>query len=288
MKLFSTLGFFWDVASMPQTIPTNPPEAVLFRFKSNIPQIVWNASSLESNPFTFREVETLVHGTSVGGRKLIDQTQVLNLIEAHRYLLHLVSKHRFLVDKKTITTIQSFLAQNGPLEHGHFRGEGREHVFTPSFLVGKKMRYSPSATVPGAIALNRCFFQGVADLENSELNPLVKAMAFFVFIVFRQFFFSANRRAANLFMNGILLSHGIDAISVPVHRIADFSGKLERFFQTKDATELMLFLVECHPSAVRISAMNPHVSDAELRPVAMPTLRDIRHSEPLASAWAPI
>jgi hypothetical protein len=48
-------------------------------------------------------------------------------------------------------------------------------------------------------------------------------------------------------MNGVLMSNGIDAISVPAQRAGDFNEKMVGFSTSKDATEMMTFLAECHP-----------------------------------------
>ena len=45
----------------------------------------------------------------------------------------------------------------------------------------------------------------------------------------------------------VLMSNGIDAISVPAQRATDFNEKMVRFYLSKDATEMMAFLLECHP-----------------------------------------
>ena len=48
-------------------------------------------------------------------------------------------------------------------------------------------------------------------------------------------------------MNGILMSHGIDAISVPAAKALAFNEKMVRFYLSKDATEMIEFLAGCHP-----------------------------------------
>ncbi len=48
-------------------------------------------------------------------------------------------------------------------------------------------------------------------------------------------------------MNGILMSAGIDAISVPAARAQEFNEKMVRFYLAKDATEMIAFLLSCHP-----------------------------------------
>jgi len=49
-----------------------------------LPEYVWDAGVLEGNPFTFPEVKTLLDGVTVGGRKLSDQEQILNLAQSSK------------------------------------------------------------------------------------------------------------------------------------------------------------------------------------------------------------
>ena len=59
-----------------------------------LPEYVWDAAVLEGNPFTYSEVQTLLDGITVGGRKISDEQQVLNLAEAANELLRLVTRER--------------------------------------------------------------------------------------------------------------------------------------------------------------------------------------------------
>ncbi len=56
---------------------------------------VWDAAVLEGNPFTFPEVRTLLDGVTIGGRRIADQEQVLNLAESSRRLLAMVRTGQF-------------------------------------------------------------------------------------------------------------------------------------------------------------------------------------------------
>ena len=63
-------------------------------------------------------------------------------------------------------------------------------------------------------------------------------------------------RTSRFVMNGILMSAGIDAISVPAAKAQQFNEKMVRFSLEKDATEMMDFLVGCHPEAEQIRELN--------------------------------
>ncbi len=72
--------------------------------------------------------------------------------------------------------------------------------------------------------------------------------------LWQQFCIGGSKRTSRLMMNGVLMANGIDAISVPAASAQEFSEKMGRFYLTKDATEMMAFLVACHPDAARIQA----------------------------------
>ena len=248
MDLFSALGFNWNRLKTPDAISTHSIERVTFRFHQMLSVFVWDASVLEGNPFTYPEVKTLLDGVSVGGRKISDQEQVLNLAESSKHLLALVKTSKFSLDKATFTELHGIVARNEALEWGHFRGEGKEISYTPDVALGEQGRYTPLPTITGAPDLNRVFLQGVKELNNQMDHPFEKALAFFLFGALQQFFFDGNKRTSRFMMNGILMSAGIDAISVPAAKVQEFNEKMVRFYLNKDATEMMAFMVGCYES----------------------------------------
>jgi Fic family protein len=178
-----------------------------------LPEFVWDASVLEGNPLTFPEVKALLDGVTVGGRKISDQEQVLNLAESSKHLLALVKAGKFALDKLTFTELHALVARNEALEWGHFRGEGAEKNYTPDVALGQQGRYTPLPTVEGAPELNHVFDQGLAALDKQVPQPFEKAAAFFLFGALQQFFFDGNKRTSRFMMNGILMISGIDAMA---------------------------------------------------------------------------
>jgi hypothetical protein len=49
-------------------------------------------------------------------------------------------------------------------------------------------------------------------------------------------------------MNGILMSGGIDVISVFASKVREFNEKMVRFYLSKAAEEMMEFMVGCYES----------------------------------------
>jgi hypothetical protein len=225
-----------------------------------LPEYVWDAGVLEGNPFTFPEVKTLLEGVTVGGRKLSDQEQILNLAESSKYLLELVKQGAFQLDKATFCSLNSRVARNEALEWGHFRGEGVETAYTPDVALGERGRFTPLPTERGAARLNEIFANGIQALEQEVPNPFERASAFLLFGSLQQFFFDGNKRSSRFMMNGLLMTHGIDAISIPAVRAAEFNSRMVDFYVSRDATQMMAFVLDCHPEIALIRQLNPGLS----------------------------
>jgi hypothetical protein len=276
MTLFDTMGFEWDRTSMPREVPRASLERAVFRFRRMLPEYVWDASVLEGNPFTFPEVKTLLEGVTVGGRKLSDQEQILNLAESSKRLIAMVSHGQFALNKSTFCELQAIVARNEALEWGHFRGEGAEIGLTPDVALGERGRFTPLQTEPGAIRLNRVFVDGIRSLEQDVTNPFERAVAFYFFGALQQFFFDGNKRTSRFMMNGVLMSEGIDAVSVPAARAQEFNTKMIDFYITRNATEMMGFIVDCHPCVAEIRQLNPNI------PAAMAGKSNDFHTQPFS------
>src|SRR5260364_138772 len=89
--------------------------------------------------------------------------------------------------------------------------------------------YTPLPTAQRAPELNRVFMNGVHAINEGIPHPLEKGCAFFLFGALQQFFFDGNKRTARLMMNGILMSAGIDAISIPAAQAETFNHQMARF-----------------------------------------------------------
>jgi len=146
--LFDVLGFRWDRSAVPASIPSHSVERACFRFHKMLPEFVWDASMLEGNPFTFPEVKTLLDGVTVGGRKISDQEQVLNLAESSKRLLAMVKGGQFEMSKSVFTELNGIVARKEALEWGVFRGEGQEKNYTPDVGLGEHGRYTHCQLCP--------------------------------------------------------------------------------------------------------------------------------------------
>jgi Fic family protein len=202
-----------------------------FRAQKILEGIVYDTVHLEGNPFTFPEVKTLLEGITVGGHKLSDERQVLNQAKSWKTLFHLIQSGRFDISKETFCLLQSIVAEEEALDWGTFR--------TGTVAIAGTEHIPPSSGDPDAI-----FDQGI-DFINKIKNPHEKGILFVLFGSLNQFFWDGNKRTSRLMMNGILLSAGYDVINIPAKKRLEFNEKMTRFYDSRDGSEMIAFLVSC-------------------------------------------
>jgi Fic family protein len=225
------LGFTWDRAAMPAPPLERDRARALFRLRKLLPEFVFDAAALEDNPYTFPEVQTLLDGVTVGGHRLDDERQVLNLAASWKRLAELVGRDAFALDKALFCELNGIVAEQEALSWGRFR-DGAVSI------AGTAWKPPPTE------ALDELFAAGIAALATLD-NPIERALAFFLFGARQQFFYDGNKRTARLMMNGVLLSAGLDAITVPASRKLAFNQKMVRYYDSADGTEMMAFLLDC-------------------------------------------
>ncbi|MBB3322856.1 MULTISPECIES: cell filamentation protein Fic [Atlantibacter] len=239
------LGFSWDASVLPAVTPGTTRRALAI-YQQQLASFVWDAAKLENNPFTFVEVQTLLDGVTVGGHKLSDAEQVTNLADSSKKLVELVKNGRFDLDKPTFILLHTIVARNEALEWGVFRKEGEETSYSPYVALGEQGEHHPLPTVAGAAELNRVYAEGVAFIKT--LPPFEGALVMFLFGALQQFFFDGNKRTSRHMMNGWLMKHGFDPISVPAARAQEFNDRMVNFYVGKDATAMLVFLNSCRRS----------------------------------------
>ncbi|GAA0995102.1 Fic family protein [Subtercola frigoramans] len=241
-------GIVWDATQVDFSLLTASKVArVRARFRSALPEYIWDAAALEGNPYTLPEVQTLLEGITVSGHRLEDQDQILALNDAYNEMDRIVEGGDFTLDKLTSDRIHGIVAVHEAIESGHFRGEGE---VGGGGLVGLGELGQYHASDPGKRG------QTLLD-ENARLlaflnelhDPREQAIVYFCAATRRQFYFDGNKRTARIMMTGLLLSHGFDAISISARRRLEFNEKLREMFDTGNATSLMRFIVDCRPPA---------------------------------------
>ncbi|GGR63795.1 hypothetical protein J2S40_004780 [Nocardioides luteus] len=217
-------GIWWtEVDTSP--IVANDTDGAWRRFRANLPEQVWNAARLEGMAFTLAEVQTLLEGHTVGGHPTTDELRMLALAQAYATLRDLVGYGTFGVDKSTSDHLNRIIARHETPDAGRFRGEGT-------------LRRNGSDHLRSRFAVLR---EHLAETDDARLLALI----YFCAAARTRFYGAGNIRTALLMTNGILISNGCDAITIPGPRRLELDHALDTLTTTDDATELMRFLVDC-------------------------------------------
>jgi Fic family protein len=243
--MISDLKIYWDPKYFPLKLEPSSKARAVKRFQKSLPQFVWEAAQLEGNPFTFPEVQTLLDGVTVGGRKISDAQQILGLRDSMRLLCEEVLVGTFAPTKDMACRLNALIARDEALEWGLFRGEGKERS-NVSVNLGP-ISWSPKNTEAGGQNLIDAFENGTAALAAID-DPIERAFALKLFMARQQFFFDGNKRTARAMMNGILMSNGFDGISIPATKQLAYNQAMTRFYPSGDATEMMQLLASCFPA----------------------------------------
>lgn len=235
-----SLGFDYAPVSF-RTSSVRDVVRACFRVRKLLEGVVHDTVALEGNPFTLPEVKTLLDGVTVGGHRLEDERQVLNQAASWRELLALAQRGRFELNRKTFCDLHALVAREEAAEWGVFR--------TGSVTIAGTDHQPPRWE-----SLAPIFEEGLETLRRID-SLHERAIAMFLFGALNQFFYDGNKRTSRLMMNGILLSAGEDAISVPARRRLEFNEAMIRFYDARDGTEMMRFMASCSlDSQLRVDA----------------------------------
>ncbi|MCX6958398.1 MAG: Fic family protein [Verrucomicrobiae bacterium] len=222
------LGFTWSCPDQLFQFDTPNQERALWRLKKLFPEIVFDVTLLEGNPFTFPQVQTLLDGTTVGGQKISDADQVLNQAASFKKLMTLCKSGNFEMIKKVACELNALAAKGESLQEGIFRNGNVGIAGT---------QYQP----PAADQLD-AIFQELCKAQDLLNNSMERGIATFLSCAKNQFFWDGNKRTGRLLMNGILLMAGQDIITVPARCREEFHTNMIRFYQSNDASEMFCFM----------------------------------------------
>ncbi|MDH5179116.1 MAG: Fic family protein [Gammaproteobacteria bacterium] len=225
------LGFTWSESEIMLAPHEHGATGACFEVKKMLAEYVWDITWLEDNPCTFAEVQTVTGGTTIGSHTLEDLNQIINQKNAILKLVQMVKDKEFSLTRAVHQQLHAQVAKEEALEWGKFRTGAVKISGTP---------HQP----PAASELDDIYETGFAEIRKID-NVVERALVTYLFSALNQFFFDGNKRTGRLMMNGVLMSNGYSYISIPGAKKEEFDQKMLNFYNTKDATEMMGFIVDC-------------------------------------------
>ena len=196
-----------------------------------LPEYIFDTAQLENNPLTFPEVKTLMDGVTIGGHKISDVEQILNIKNAWLCLLDDIKLNQFSVTKALFNKLNKLIAHEEALYSGQFR--------------------NGSVGIAGTVKYKSPNFNELDNIFDSEINlilenfdPIEQAIRIFLWGSLNQFYWDGNKRTARLIANGILINSGIGIFNIKAKDILEFNTLMIDFYDTQIADNIVKFLNE--------------------------------------------
>ena len=204
----------------------------LFMARKLFVELLHGFTELETMNMTIPDIQTILSGITIGGRKISDINKVLTMAKAWEELIDSVQNDRFTLDKSAACLLQSFVAKDEALEIGQFRNG-------PVGISGTA--YAP----PDAQNL-ASIFEDLLKEVRSILDIRERGIVFALASARNQFFWDGNKRTGMLMMNGLLMSEGYIPLNIPASLVHEYNMKMLKFYETGDMKEMREFMVGCH------------------------------------------
>jgi len=179
---------------------------------------------------TYPEVQTLLDGITVGGRKISEEQQILNQNKSVKLLFLMIEENVFKLDKNTFLKLHEKVAHEEALKWGEFRSSGVNIGGTT---------YAP----PLAEELNDIFANGIKEIVQIK-NPIARAITMFLFGAKNQFFYDGNKRTSRLMMNGILIQNGCPILNIKAKDKLGFNEQMIKFYNYDNIEKSIRFLID--------------------------------------------
>lgn len=196
-----------------------------------LPEYVFDTSQLENNPLTFPEVKTLMDGITIGGRRISDVEQILNIKNAWFDILTKIKNDTFVVSKKNFDQINNTIAKNEAIYAGAFRNGS-------TCIAGTKKYKAPNCK-----ELERIFFDE-AHIILDGYSPVEQAIRLFLWGCLNQFYWDGNKRTSRIIANGILIDASVGILNIKTCDILEFNTLMIDFYDTCNANDIVKFLCE--------------------------------------------
>jgi Fic family protein len=211
--------------------PTLDIKKLIMLVKKLLPDVVFNMASLEGNPFTYPEVQTLLEGITIGGHKLSDEQQILNIRNGWNYLFDLVIKKDIEIDVSKFNELNDIVAKDEALFSGKFR-DGQVRIAGTDFMP------------PKAEELDSVFKQELPEIIKRCKSKIDLAFEIFLWGALNQFYYDGNKRTSRLIANLILISNGQGMFNIKVKDRLEFNTLMVQFYNTREADEIFQFLYD--------------------------------------------
>lgn len=194
--------------------------------RANMKSNIYDQAVLEGVATTFPQTEDIIENGVVNGMTSTDVQKILNLKHAWEFIL----------DKDVLSypTDYSILCHIAKLvNEGFFRDGGR--------IRGVPVKIGGTSYIP-QLPVETVIKENLEDILTEDSHDEEKAIKLCLYCMKTQVFNDGNKRAAVIFANHYLISHGGGMIIIPEQHVSEFKKLLVLYYEDKDNGEIMDFM----------------------------------------------
>ena len=194
--------------------------------RANMKSNIYEQAVLEGVATTFPQTETIIDGGIVNGVSSLDVQKILNLKHAWEFILEkdvLRSKSDFYV----LSHIARLVNEGFYIEGGRLRG-------VPVKIGGSS--YIPPLPIEVDVK------ETIENITSANESAVDIAISLCLYCMKAQLFNDGNKRAAVLFANHYLISHGGGILVIPEQSVPEFKQLLVLYYEGNDDGKIREFM----------------------------------------------
>lgn len=194
--------------------------------RANMKSNIYDQAVLEGVATTFPQTENIIDGGIVNGVAAADVQKILNLKHAWE----------FIMDKDVLRAESDFyvLSHIARIVNEGFYFDGGRLRGVPAIIGGTS--YTPPLPIEIDVK------ERLREIINADLTEAKKAIALCLYCMKAQLFNDGNKRAAVIFANHYLISHGSGILIIPESIVSEFKRLLVLYYEDKDSGEIFEFM----------------------------------------------
>ncbi len=194
--------------------------------RANMKANIYDQAVLEGVATTFPQTEDIIDGGIVNGVTATDVQKILNLKHAWEFILD-KDVLRSASDLYVLCHIAQLVNEGFYMEGGRLRG-------VPVNIGGTT--YTPPLPIEVDVK------ETIKQLTDADHEPEDVAISLCLYCMKAQLFNDGNKRAAVIFANHYLISHGGGLLVIPEKFVPEFKRLLVLYYEGKDSGEIIEFM----------------------------------------------
>ena len=195
--------------------------------RTNMKASIYDQAVLEGVSTTFPQTEDIIENGTVNGMKASDVQKILNLKHAWEFILD--------EDVLQVESDYYLLCHVAKLINEGFYSDGGRIRGVPVTIGG--CNYVPPIPIESVVK------DKILDIFKDDVKEIEKAVNILLYAMKTQIFIDGNKRAAVIFANHYMISHGLGLLVIPEKEVSEFKRLLVKYYEDDNKKEISKFLI---------------------------------------------